>query len=247
MASIAAIFPCRMVTPRTSCRRPRGATTARHAVEQHKTRFLGAALKGLGHRGRTAELARPAHADRGRIAAHHHLRIEQTQQCIEIALPRGGEESFHHLAVCAGLCPSARPARGGGRGWQADGWRRWSGRQSARCRRTAGRTCRATQRRCARPAPAPPAPPAWRAHRWHRPVRVPRRDPRPSRVRQRADRRRPRGALCGFSTCPKQMRATTVVSQAGQVIPPCWCRRASRRSQLSCTASSASAREPSMR
>ena len=186
------------------------------------------------------------------VGAEHDVRVEHREQRVEVAAARGGEEGVDDC--CAGgrdrrRGPSPLPAPGGGRGWRAAGPRSGSAPRWARSRRRARRTGRAARTRAARREPACRAPRAARG-----------RPSRPAALRARG-RSRPRGSTIGSARCApsgssrrdlrersmsRQTRATTVVSQPPRFSTPLVSARLSR-SQASCTASSASLSEPSIR
>ena len=185
------------------------------------------------------------------VGAQHDVGVEHRDQRVEVAAPGRGEEGIDHLALPGevrvgngrrALDPPPGPAR------QLPGRRRRPAHDQRRSRRTAPRTCRAARTPAAPRERARPAPRAGRA--------------RPSRRATPPAPGRPRPPVTiGSGTCTasgssrrdrrdrsmfRHTRATTVVSQPPRFSMLPASDRLSR-SQASCTASSASVSEPSIR
>ena len=208
--------------------------------------------RSLGHRLRAVDDRRVARPSGAPVGAQHDVRVEHGDQRVEVAAASGREERVHDLALVAEIGVGwrrPRSGRAGGHGSPAGAPPPASDPPSARSRRTARRTCRAARRPGARQATASRAPPAARG--------------RPSRrAVPRCSGSSPSSRLTiGSGTCTssgssrrvlrersmfRQTRATTVVSHPPRFSTWLASERLSR-SQASCTASSASLTEPSIR
>ena len=173
------------------------------------------------------------------------VRIEDRDEALDVAARSAAmNASTTWRWLASSTSGGGRPGRGGARGSRAGARRRASARRSARSRRTASRTDRAARTRSAPRARACRARREREADRVgeHRaPGRLARRRSRSARPSSGSSRRDVR-----VRSMSRHTRATTVVSQPRGFSTSLVSAR-SRRSHASCTASSASASEPSMR
>ena len=253
MASIAVIFPSAIVNWSTISSRPRGATTTPTAP---LTRAGRAALAPpTAARFATAAAPRTSADMPGRnaaaVSAHDNVRIEHRQQRLEVAAARGGQKRVDDFALTRRLTssPCPRLAPDAGRGSRAAAPRRRFADDRRDLVEWHARTCRGERTRDAPRAPAFRGRRAARARPNRRAAFPARRRPPPRAARPvpaPSDRSAPRAAPYASAACPDR-RAPPPSSAS---------RRGSRRrsvsarlslSHASCTASSASLSEPSIR
>jgi len=79
-------------------------TVGRHdraglSLDQGRSRRLGAALEGVGHGFRAAQLGPTTHSNGSGVGAQHDVGIKQRKKCLDIAAARGGKEGIHHAPL----------------------------------------------------------------------------------------------------------------------------------------------------
>ena len=101
MASMATIFPCRIVKSSAIIRRPRGATTMPTAPLTSTGRAARARprIDQRRHRLGAADLLRPASRDGHRVRTKDDIRVEDRQQTLKVATSRGGQEGVDHSSL----------------------------------------------------------------------------------------------------------------------------------------------------